>query len=60
MEAVVALYPHKGFLFIFQVTKDDKFRGEREFEHLVDVVIQVEDFKAEGKGRFGAPGEMGF
>lgn len=60
MENVVAMYPDKGFLFIFQVTKDDKFRGKREFEHLVDVVIQVEKFQAKGEGRFGAPGGMRF
>lgn len=46
-------YPRTSFIFIFHATKDGKFRGGNELAHEVDVIIEVEDGKASGKGRFG-------
>jgi hypothetical protein len=54
-----AANPTKSFIFIFQTTKDGKFRGENAFQHDVDVVIEVpERGKAVGMGRFGMGGEV--
>ena len=40
--------------FVFQTTKDGKFRGSQEYSHDVDTVIRVEDMKAyTEKNRFG-------
>jgi hypothetical protein len=45
--------PAKSFIFIFQTTKQGKFRGENSFQHDVDVVIEVpERGKAVQMGRF--------
>jgi hypothetical protein len=33
--------PTKSFIYIFQTTKEGKFRGENTFQHDVDVVIQI-------------------
>lgn len=45
--------PSKSFIFIFQTTKEGKFRGENSFQHDVDVVIEVsEKGKAVQMGRF--------
>jgi hypothetical protein len=52
-------YPSKSFIFIFQSTKDGKFRGENTFQHDVDVVIEVpEKGKAIQMGRFNQGGEI--
>jgi hypothetical protein len=52
-------YPSKSFIFVFQTTKDGNFRGKNEFQHDVDVVIEV---PAKGKavqfGRYNQGGEM--
>ncbi len=54
-----ALYPHKSFIYIFQSTKQGKFRGANAFQHDVDVVIEVpEKGKAIQMGRFNQGGEM--
>lgn len=54
-----ALNPSKSFVFIFQSTKDGKFRGANTFQHDVDVVIEVpEKGKAVQMGRFNQGGEM--
>jgi predicted ATP-dependent serine protease len=49
----------KSFIFVFQTTKDGNFRGKNEFQHDVDVVIEV---PAQGKavqfGRYNQGGEM--
>jgi hypothetical protein len=43
-----------AFCFVFQTTKDGKFRGSQEYSHAVDTVIRVEDMKAiTEKNRFG-------
>jgi hypothetical protein len=51
--------PTKSFIFIFQSTKDGKFRGANTFQHDVDVVIEVpEKGKAVQMGRFNQGGEI--
>jgi hypothetical protein len=51
--------PGKSFIFIFQTTKLGIFRGRNEFQHDVDVVIEVpERGKAVQFGRFNQGGEM--
>jgi hypothetical protein len=51
--------PSKSFVFIFQSTKDGKFRGANTFQHDVDVVIEVpERGKAIQMGRFNQGGEI--
>ena len=49
----------KSFIYIFQVTKAGKFKGNNEFQHDVDVVIEVpKRGKAIQYGRFNQGGEM--
>jgi hypothetical protein len=51
--------PTKSFIFIFQTTKEGKFRGANTFQHDVDVVIEVpERGKAVQMGRFNQGGDM--
>lgn len=53
------LYPGKTFIYVFQATKDGNFRGSQEFEHDVDVIIEVYDLgKARQYGRFNQGAEM--
>ncbi|MBI3501912.1 MAG: hypothetical protein HY063_08965 [Bacteroidetes bacterium] len=52
-------YPGKSFIFIFQTTKQGQFRGRNEFQHDVDVVIEIpEPGRAVQFGRFNQGGEM--
>ena len=54
-----ALNPAKSFVFIFQSTKDGKFRGANTFQHDVDIVIEVpKRGKAIQMGRFNQGGEI--
>lgn len=49
----------KSFIYVFQATKGGKFKGNNEFQHDVDVVIEVpEQGKAVQFGRFNQGGEM--
>ncbi len=49
----------KSFIYIFQATKGGKFKGNNEFQHDVDVVIEIpEQGKATQYGRFNQGGEM--
>jgi hypothetical protein len=51
--------PTKSFIFIFQTTKDGRFRGANSFQHDVDVVIEIpEKGRAVQFGRFNQGGEM--
>lgn len=48
-----------SFIYIFQTTKEGKFRGTNEFQHDVDVVIEVpEKGIAIQNGRYNQGGEM--
>ena len=38
---------NKAYVYIFQCTKDGKYRGSQEFEHNVDTVIEVENTVSE-------------
>lgn len=59
LDALKAKNPGKSFIFIFQTTKDGSFRGKNEFQHDVDVVIEIpERGKAVQFGRFNQGGEM--
>ncbi|MBI3136038.1 MAG: hypothetical protein HYZ14_15280 [Bacteroidetes bacterium] len=52
-------YSDKAFIYIFQTTKDGKFRGSNQFQHDVDVVVNVyEKGKASQYGRFNQGGEL--
>jgi len=54
-----AMYPEKSFVFVFQTTKEGKFKGANTFQHDVDSVIEVpEKGKAVQYGRFNAGGEI--
>ena len=54
-----AVYPQKAFIYIFQTTKDGRFRGANTFQHDVDSVIEVpERGKAVQFGRFNQGGEI--
>ena len=47
----------KSFVYIFQTTKDGKFRGENTYGHDVDAIIRVDNKKAQSeKNRFGGNG----
>lgn len=49
----------KSFIYIFQATKAGKFKGNNEFQHDVDVVIEVpERGKAIQYGRFNQGGDI--
>ncbi|MCA0429066.1 MAG: helicase RepA family protein [Bacteroidetes bacterium] len=49
----------KSFIYVFQATKGGKFKGNNEFQHDVDVVIEVpEQGKAVQFGRFNQGGEL--
>lgn len=49
----------KSFIYVFQVTKDGKFRGNNEFQHNVDIVIDLPELgKAVQFGRFNQGGKM--
>ena len=48
-------------IYIFQVTKDGRFRGTNEFEHLVDCVLRAENGTITSSGcknRFGGNGSV--
>jgi hypothetical protein len=52
-------YPYTSFTEIFQTTKQGNFKGANEFQHDVDVIIEIpEKGKAVGFGRFNQGGEM--
>lgn len=49
----------KSFIYVFQATKGGKFKGNNEFQHDVDVVIEVPEIgKAIQYGRFNQGGEI--
>lgn len=49
----------KSFIYIFQATKGGQFKGNNEFQHDVDIVIEVPEIgRAVQYGRFNQGGEM--
>ena len=58
LELLKIKFPNTSFVYIFQTTKQGNFRGGNEFQHDVDVVIEVpEKGKAIQFGRFNQGGE---
>jgi hypothetical protein len=53
-------YPRVAFIFIFHTTKNGQFRGQNQFAHDVDVIIEVKDGKAKSNGRFNTSSEINF
>ncbi len=52
-------YPEISFVFIFQTTKQGAFRGSNEYQHNVDIVIEIPEIgQAVQYGRFNQGGEM--
>jgi hypothetical protein len=59
LQALKRNNPGKSFIYIFQTTKDGNFRGANEFQHDVDVVIEVPEVGlAVQHGRFNQGGQM--
>jgi hypothetical protein len=59
LEEIKHTYPETSFIYIFQTTKQGNFRGGNEFQHDVDVVIEVpEKGKAVQFGRFNQGGSI--
>lgn len=59
LEKLKAENKGRSFIYVFQATKGGKFKGNNEFQHDVDVVIEVpEQGKAVQFGRFNQGGEM--
>lgn len=59
LENLKASNKGKSFIYVFQATKGGKFKGNNEFQHDVDVVIEIpEQGKATQYGRFNQGGEM--
>ncbi len=53
-----ALDQTKSYVYVFQSTKDGKFRGSNDYLHDVDVCIKVHEMMAQPeKNRFGATGK---
>ncbi|NJO92400.1 MAG: hypothetical protein HC831_28100 [Chloroflexia bacterium] len=50
--------PKTSFVFIFHTTKAGNFRGQQDFAHDVDVIIEVENGVAKANGRFGVGERM--
>ncbi len=60
LERLKSENPGKSFIYIFQTTKEGNFRGANQFQHDVDVVIELpEKGKVVQFGRFNQGGEMG-
>ncbi len=59
LEALKRVNPGKSFIYVFQTTKEGNFRGANEFQHDVDIVIEVpEKGLAVQNGRYNQGGEM--
>ncbi len=59
LEQIKNRNPNTSFIYIFQTTKQGNFRGGNEFQHDVDIVIEVpEKGKAVQYGRFNQGGEI--
>ncbi len=59
LEQLKTKNPGKCFIYVFQTTKLGAFRGKNEFQHDVDVVIEIpEKGKAVQFGRFNQGGEV--
>ena len=50
--------PKTALVFIFHTTKEGNFRGQQDFAHDVDVIIEVGNGVAKANGRFGVDGRL--
>ena len=50
--------PKTAFVFIFHTTKEGNFKGQQDFAHDVDVIVEVENGIAKANGRFAIGGKM--
>jgi hypothetical protein len=46
-------YPNVSFILIFEVNKDGNFKGDQGWMHVVDQIVEVENFCMETRGRYG-------
>jgi antirestriction protein ArdC len=46
-------YPNVSFILIFEVNKDGNFKGDQGWMHIVDQIVEVENFLMETRGRYG-------
>jgi hypothetical protein len=58
MDTLRKAHPRTSFIFIYHTTKEGRFKGSNTHAHEVDVIIQVENGRAKGNGRFGVGGEV--
>ena len=59
LEILKSLNKGVSFIYVFQATKDGQFKGSNEFQHDVDVVVEVPEIgKAVQYGRFNQGGEL--
>lgn len=59
LEALKQKYANKAFIYVFQSTKQGLFRGNNEFQHDVDSVVEVAELGiATQFGRFNQGGDM--
>jgi len=58
LNSLIKENPKVAFIFIFHSTKQGDFRGGQENAHDVDVIVEVANGIATGKGRFGMQGSI--
>lgn len=46
-------YPNVSFVLIFEVNKDGNFKGDQGWMHIVDQIVEIENFLMETRGRYG-------
>ncbi len=54
MESFMHQYPNIGFILVMESTKAGDFRGEQTWTHIVDSIVNVENFVASNTGRYGS------
>lgn len=54
MENFMQKYPDIGFILVMESTKAGDFRGEQKWTHIVDSIINVENWVATNTGRYGS------
>lgn len=58
LNELIKKHPETALIFIFHSTKNGDFRGGQENAHDVDVIVEIENGIATGRGRFGGYGEI--
>jgi len=52
-ERFIKKYPNTSFALVFEATKSGDFKGNQGWTHIVDQLVNVEDYMMESKGRYG-------